>query len=135
MDNNKKYVINKLREYGIIDREIAGIKFKIGIINDRMTKIRTSKLGESAGNNCEYMLEKLMDDKVNLETNLQYKYLQRDNINEALKLLNKEEEELLKGIYCNRKSMTEICNRLQYSRSQIHRKREKALEKLSKLVI
>ncbi len=134
MVDKKRDVVNKLRDYGNLHKDIDNLEFKINVLNEKIIKIRTSKF-EKSSTAKNYILEKLIDDKLQLEVILHMKKIQKESIDEALNILDKDEYDLITDIYCNRYTIDKICVKNRYSRSQIYKRKNKTIEKLIGLLI
>ena len=87
MDIDKKNrTVKKLKDYYDAENFILHLKKKLEIINNRIIKIRTSKLDNDMGNSRKYILEKLLDDKTEIIKEINIKKLERDYMDSALNL-------------------------------------------------
>ena len=135
MDIDKKNrTVKKLKDYYDAENFILHLKKKLEIINNRIIKIRTSKLDNDMGNSRKYILEKLFDDKTEIIKEINIKKLERDYMDSALNMLDINERKILVDIYCNKYSMRKVASIIGYSEPQIKRKKNKAIYNLSKFI-
>ncbi len=135
MDIDKKNrTVKKLKDYYDAENFILHLKKKLEIINNRIIKIRTSKLDNDMGNSRKYILEKLLDDKTEIIKEINIKKLERDYMDSALNMLDINERKILVDIYCNKYSMRKVASIIGYSEPQIKRKKNKAIYNLSKFI-
>lgn len=130
MDDKRIRCIKKLKEYGSIERDILHLRNKINIIDNKITKIKTSKL-DNITNEGEYILEKLIDDKIALVKKLSIKCLERDYMDSALNMIDKKDKHILIDIYCKKYSISSVASSMGYSDRQVRRKRDNAIMSLS----
>ncbi len=133
IDKNNR-TVKKLKDYYDAENFILHLKKKLEIINNRIIKIRTSKLDNDMGNSREYILEKLLDDKTEIIKEINIKKLERDYMDSALNMLDINERKILVDIYCNKYSMRKVASIIGYSEPQIKRKKNKAIYNLSKFI-
>ncbi len=120
MERDKKYVVNKLRDYAIIDRDIANIRFRLRLIKDKLMRRETDEL---------YALQfKLRQELIN-------KCVEKEYIDSALNMLTIEERGLLVELYVDNQSITTVCAKRMYSPRQLHRIKNKAIQHLQDLLI
>ncbi len=132
MDIDKKIrTIKKLKEYGGIEKDILHLRNKINIIDNKITKIKTSRLDDTVNQSDGYILEKLIDDKVDLVKRLNIKYLEKDYMDSALNMIDKKDKQILVDIYCKKYTINSIASSLGYSERQVRRKRDDAIMSLS----
>ena len=135
MDIDKKNrTVKKLKDYYDAENFILHLKKKLEIINNRIIKIRTSKLDNDMGNSRKYILEKLLDDKTEIIKEINIKKLERDYMDSALNMLDINERKILVDIYCNKYSMRKVASIIGYSEPQIKRKKNKAIYNLNKSI-
>ncbi len=98
--DKKIRTIKKLKEYGSVEKDILHLRNKINIIDNKITKIKTSRLDDTVNQSDGYILEKLIDDKVDLVKRLNIKYLEKDYMDSALNMIDKRDKQILVDIYC-----------------------------------
>ena len=83
-----------------MEKDILHLRNKINIIDNKITKIKTSRLDDTVNQSDGYILEKLIDDKVDLVKRLNIKYLEKDYMDSALNMIDKRDKQILVDIYC-----------------------------------
>lgn len=132
--DKKREVIKKLKEYAVIQRDINFIRNKIKILDNKITRIKTSNLDDVKNTKDDYRIEKLIDEKTDLNVKLNHRYLEKDFIEDALNMLHKNDKKILIDYYCKKYSLVKISLNEMYSERQIRRKKENALKNLSEFL-
>ena len=98
-------VVYELKEYAINKKEVQLIKTKIGIIDDKIARI---KLRSEITNTLKEQIQDLTDTKILLENELYCKNLDVYYTEKALSMLEDHEKNILLSYYCEGKTLVAI---------------------------
>ncbi len=124
-------VVYELKEYAINKKEVQLIKTKIGIIDDKIARI---KLRSEITNTLKEQIQDLTDTKILLENELYCKNLDVYYTEKALSMLEDHEKNILLSYYCEGKTLVAIGMDGNWSPTYIGKIKKQALLKLKRLI-